>query len=152
MASTFGEIETLLNKGDAMKLVLTGEQNRVLTLPCDAPIQIKGVAGSGKTTVAVYRARHVAASFGDMLRGAKVQIFSYNKNIVKYIRKFLSSERERSIIKVSTVHSWAYQYLKRTGRGTQDRVTAADRELLWDIFTQYCQEIERNRLDQCDDQ
>lgn len=40
-------------------IILKGEQKRVLFLPATDPIQIKGVAGSGKTTVALYRAKHL---------------------------------------------------------------------------------------------
>lgn len=41
------------------KITLKGEQKKVLFLPPTNPIQIKGVAGSGKTTVALYRAKHL---------------------------------------------------------------------------------------------
>jgi len=41
------------------RITLVGEQRKVLTLNHEGPIQIKGAAGSGKTTVAVYRACHL---------------------------------------------------------------------------------------------
>jgi len=40
------------------RITLKGEQKKVLFLPPTNPIQIKGVAGSGKTTVALYRAKY----------------------------------------------------------------------------------------------
>ena len=200
-----------------MKLKLTGAQNRVLTLPIKNPIQIKGVAGSGKTTVAVCRAKHVAASSEDLFRQTRVQIFSYNKNLVKFIRKFLVSSEERSRVSVSTIHSWAYQYLKgcdfwrtrdvaskgttneiilhalmtlkqqhpgrsvllkslefyvqeiswmkgrrifkkqnyldvkRTGRGTRDRVTTEDRDLLWGVYYYYTHTMSERSIVDYDD-
>jgi len=49
-----------------MQLTLTGEQKRILTLPLRNPVQIKGVAGSGKTTVAIHRAMRLIASNDDL--------------------------------------------------------------------------------------
>lgn len=66
-------------------IVLTGQQKQILFLPFNAPIQIKGVAGSGKTTVAVYRAKHYLATRRDFFGTPKVGIFTYNKNLVKYL-------------------------------------------------------------------
>lgn len=47
---------------------LTGEQKKVLFLPATNPIQIKGVAGSGKTTIAMYRAKHLLDTYSDLFR------------------------------------------------------------------------------------
>lgn len=45
---------------------LTAEQNKVLFLPATNPIQIKGVAGSGKITTAMYRAKHLLDTYGSL--------------------------------------------------------------------------------------
>ena len=66
-------------------IVLVGEQKRVLFLQVTDPIQIKGVAGSGKTTVALYRAKHLIDTQSNLFQEAKVAIFTYNKTLVKYI-------------------------------------------------------------------
>lgn len=66
-------------------IILKGEQKRVLFLPATDPIQIKGVAGSGKTTVALYRAKHLLDTYANLFNEAKVAIFTYNKTLVKYI-------------------------------------------------------------------
>ncbi len=66
-------------------IILKGEQKRVLFLQVTEPIQIKGVAGSGKTTVALYRAKHLLDTQSNLFQEAKVAIFTYNKTLVKYI-------------------------------------------------------------------
>jgi DNA helicase IV len=77
-----------LKRHDTMPLrpiVLKGEQKRVLFLQVTDPIQIKGVAGSGKTTVALYRAKHLLDTQSNLFQEAKIAIFTYNKTLVKYI-------------------------------------------------------------------
>ncbi len=193
-------------------LTLTGEQNRILALPLENPIQIKGVAGSGKTTVAIYRAKHLLASAEDFFRDTHVCIFSFTKSLIKYVRSILGTKDQA--ITVTHFHKWAYAFLKargfwsshsvasntaidsilseglaklrqqhqnrailgkppefykeefswlkgrriftkqeyleakRTGRGTTDRVTAQDKELLWSLYCHYCSTIqERGSVD-----
>lgn len=65
---------------------LTGEQKKVLFLPATNPIQIKGVAGSGKTTIAMYRAKHLLESYSDLFREAEIMIFTYNNSLTQYIQ------------------------------------------------------------------
>lgn len=45
---------------------LKGEQKKVLFFPVTNPIQIKGVVGSGKTTIAMYRAKHLLDTYSDL--------------------------------------------------------------------------------------
>lgn len=201
------------------EIVLKGEQKKVLFLSAIEPIQIKGVAGSGKTTVALYRAKHLLETQNNLFQEAKVIIFTFNKTLTAYIEaiKYQISggyqkdseervKRSKPGLNVSVVnfHSWAYRFLaskgvnpwidrqetanlkktiinkligdllktypasnilkkktdffieeiswmkgkllliqedylnaKRTGRGTTDRVTKSDRELIWKIFEGY---------------
>ncbi|SEQ04687.1 3'-5' exonuclease [Flavobacterium urocaniciphilum] len=194
---------------------LIGEQKRVLFLQVTEPIQIKGVAGSGKTTVALYRAKHLIDTQSNLFQEAKVVIFTYNKILVKYINAIKSSisggyneyNDEINPIKpigingVSVINfdRWAYHFIeangiplygktvmgssqknliasvkskysvhnitnknidffvdeiswmkgqafqnkeeyldaKRTGRGTSDRVTKNDKEIIWNIYSDY---------------
>jgi superfamily I DNA/RNA helicase len=198
-----------------MNFTLTGEQKRILTLPLQNPIQIKGVAGSGKTTVAVFRAKHIAVSADDFFRDTHVCIFSYTKSLVKYVGSILGTDpQETANISVTNFHKWAYAFLKerkfwsnhkvasgrsvdsilninlenlrsrhknrailkkplefykeeitwlkglqiikketyleaiRAGRGTSDRVTVQDKNLLWSLYCSYCQDLkQRNEVD-----
>ena len=68
------------------KILLKGEQKRVLFLHPQNPIQIKGVAGSGKTTVALYRAKHLLETQANLFKETKIVIFTYNKTLANYIK------------------------------------------------------------------
>jgi superfamily I DNA/RNA helicase len=72
-------------------ILLKGEQKKVLFLPPTEPIQIKGVAGSGKTTVALYRAKHLIETHSSLFEETKVVIFTYNNTLAGYINAIKSS-------------------------------------------------------------
>lgn len=197
-------------------IVLKGEQKKVLFLPVKEPIQIKGAAGSGKTTVALYRAKHLIDTQSNLFQEAKIAIFTYNKTLVKYINAITShitggyqqdsdeikpTKPQGMNVSIYNFHYWAYHILKlngidlygktvtgyaqkslieniinkyktssssivkkhtdffieefswmkgkifeskeeyidakRTGRGTTDRVSKNDKEVIWDIFLKY---------------
>lgn len=111
-------------------ITLVGEQRRVLFLPQQNPIQIKGVAGSGKTTVALYRAKHLIETFSNLFQEPKVIIFTYNKSLVNYIKQLLpnipgghqqnTEELKKGVPKglnvtVTNFHKWAYSFLESKG-------------------------------------
>jgi len=210
-------------------IVLKGEQKRVLFLQATDPIQIKGVAGSGKTTVALYRAKHLLDTQSNLFLEAKVAIFTYNKTLVKYINAIIPQisggyQADSEEIKptkpkginvfVTSFHKWAYHFIeqhgiqlskvidnrrvfktisgavqnnivstikakystqnivtktvdffieeiawmkgkafqskeeyfdaKRAGRGTNDRVTKVDKETIWNIYTDYNDQLKAN--------
>ena len=111
-------------------IVLVGEQKRVLFLQVTEPIQIKGVAGSGKTTVALYRAKHLLDTQSNLFQEAKVAIFTYNKTLVKYINAITPQisggyQADSDEIKptqpkginvfVTSFHKWAYHFIEQNG-------------------------------------
>tara|TARA_B110000027_G_scaffold127154_1_gene146221 strand:- start:2454 stop:4031 length:1578 start_codon:yes stop_codon:yes gene_type:complete len=108
------------------KITLQGEQKRVLFLPPTNPIQIKGVAGSGKTTVALYRAKHLLETQANLFKETKIVIFTYNKTLAAYIeavRPYINGGYQENSdeikprtndglnVKVTNFHRWAYHYL-----------------------------------------
>jgi superfamily I DNA/RNA helicase len=107
------------------KIILKGEQKKVLFLPATNPIQIKGVAGSGKTTVALYRAKHLLETQNTLFQEAKVIIFTFNKTLSAYIKAVspyinggYSNESDKISpktpdglnVQVVNFHSWAYRF------------------------------------------
>jgi len=107
------------------KIILKGEQKKVLFLPATNPIQIKGVAGSGKTTVALYRAKHLLETQNTLFQEAKVIIFTFNKTLAAYIKAVspyinggYNNESDKITLKtpdglnvqVVNFHSWAYRF------------------------------------------
>ncbi|AOM79488.1 ATP-dependent helicase [Pedobacter steynii] len=133
-------------------IVLVGEQKRVLFLQVTEPIQIKGVAGSGKTTVALYRAKHLLDTQSNLFQDSKVAIFTYNKTLVKYINSitpFISGgyRLDSEIIVprkpigmnvfVTSFHKWAFAFIKENGNNLYGRTIMGNNQISW---------IERSRL------
>ena len=205
------------------RITLKGEQKKVLFLPANNPIQIKGVAGSGKTTVALYRAKHLLETQNTLFREAKVAIFTFNKTLAAYIRAvspYINGGYQKDSetinpktpdglnVTIVNFHSWAYHFARiglnntvmhweqidiidnikysmisatsnildkraeffqeeiswikgklfntrseylearRVGRGTADRVTANDKEVIWDLYLKYNQALKnRGKVD-----
>ena len=111
-------------------IVLIGEQKRVLFLPVTEPIQIKGVAGSGKTTVALYRAKHLLDTQSNLFEEARVALFTFNKSLVKYIKAILpyvsggyqkDSDEIKPLkakglnINITNFDKWAYDFIEANG-------------------------------------
>src|SRR5690554_1088782 len=111
-------------------IILKGEQKKVLFLQVTEPIQIKGVAGSGKTTVALYRAKHLLDTQSNLFNEAKVAIFTYNKTLSAYISRIshkieggyqqdsdeINPTTEPGInVTITNFHKWAYSFLEQNG-------------------------------------
>jgi len=96
------------------KIRLIGEQKKVLSLSRKGPIYIKGVAGSGKTTIAIYRAMHLLNTESELFSEPSIIIFTFNRTLSDYIRS-LVDELGLSEIEVTTFHSWAYRFLRNEG-------------------------------------
>ena len=109
---------------------LIGEQKNVLFLPPTEAIQIKGVAGSGKTTVALYRAKHLVDTQSNLFEEARVAIFTYNKTLVNYINSLISQIPGGYVkdsddlvpnvppglnVVVTNFHKWAYHFISSNG-------------------------------------
>ena len=107
------------------KIILKGEQKRVLFLPPTKPIQIKGVAGSGKTTVALYRAKHLLETQNTLFKEAKIAIFTFNKTLAAYIKAvspYINGGYQKDTdeinpktpdglnVAIVNFHSWAYRF------------------------------------------
>lgn len=108
------------------RITLKGEQKKVLFLPPSNPIQIKGVAGSGKTTVALYRAKHLLETHANLFQEAKIVIFTYNKTLAEYIRAikpYINGGYQRDSdqivprtpdglnVQIVNFHRWAYHFV-----------------------------------------
>lgn len=135
-------------------IVLKGEQKRVLFLQAKDPIQIKGVAGSGKTTVALYRAKHLLDTQSNLFQEAKVAIFTYNKTLVKYINAItphisggyqsdtedIKPTKPKGLnVTVTSFHKWAYHFLKDHGNNLYGKTVRGDvqKELITNSKVKY---------------
>ncbi|WP_038028031.1 type II toxin-antitoxin system mRNA interferase toxin, RelE/StbE family [Picosynechococcus sp. NKBG15041c] len=79
------------NKLPDLILQLSEEQKKVLELPFDKPILVKGGAGTGKTVLAVHKASEIARSQKKSGDNSKILFVTYTYSLVTYIRELLES-------------------------------------------------------------
>ena len=118
-----GKIKRLL-------LNLTDEQMEYVHIKATGPVLIKGVAGSGKTTIGLYRARYLAnliqekrVAFGE---GASILLITYTKTLARALKQLyieLYGELPYTIT-ISTYASWMLTQLNRSGM----RLSAASKD------------------------
>lgn len=107
-------------KGKIRKLMLdlSPEQEKIVGTQANGTLLIKGVAGSGKTTVGVYRALHLAKN-RRLFTSKPVLFLTYNETLAHVVEKIfleLTPEDEQKNlcerIHASTIRDWCIDYLK----------------------------------------
>lgn len=93
-----------------MAITLTGKQQEVFALPAKGHIVVLGTAGSGKTTIALHRARHLA----NIPNGGKVLLVTFNRALVEYMRG-IDPARSSKLV-VENYHRFARGYLESRGK------------------------------------
>ena len=87
----------------------TGKQEEVLALPAKGHIVVLGTAGSGKTTIALLRAQHLA----HLPSTNQVLLVTFNRALVEYMRGISNSRSEKLV--VENYHLFARGYLHSMG-------------------------------------
>lgn len=87
-----------------------GKQEEVMALSAKGHIVVLGTAGSGKTTIAMLRAQHLA----NIPDGGKVLLVTFNGALVKYMRNMNDSGNKRLV--VENYHKFARGYLNSRGK------------------------------------
>jgi superfamily I DNA/RNA helicase len=100
-------------------LFLAPHQRQLVTRTYNGPARVKGVAGSGKTVVAIHRARRLAQEA--LRRKRKVLFLTYGSrlpNVVSHLLEHLTGEcaPELQAVECVTVHQWCYRLLRRHGK------------------------------------
>ncbi|MGL4403446.1 MAG: UvrD-helicase domain-containing protein, partial [Fusobacteriaceae bacterium] len=90
------------------KHILTKEQSDIVLLNRE-DILVKGIAGSGKTLVLLYKAKKLA----EENPGENVIIFTFNKTLRKSSEEIIKKLNLPNL-HVATFHSWAYRALMST--------------------------------------
>lgn len=96
-----------------MNIKPRGKQKEVMALPAKGHIVVLGTAGSGKTTVALLRAHHLA----NIPNGGRVLLVTFNRALVKYMRG-LSNHQTQKLV-VENYHTFARGYLNSRGKMPQ---------------------------------
>lgn len=88
-----------------MGLILNGKQQEILFLNSEENIIVLGTAGSGKSTVAIARAKFLAhVNVND-----NVLLLTYNNALIKYLKN-IDSDLPKNI-EITTYHKFAEDYL-----------------------------------------
>ena len=89
-----------------------GRQKEVLALPAHGHTVVLGTAGSGKTTLAVYRALYLSRPGTD--HSGRTLLVTFNKTLVEYLTSLFSYIPDN--IDVQTYHRFARGYLANRGK------------------------------------
>lgn len=128
------ELEAILNEPLAKwRVFLHPSQRKLVQANFNGPARVLGGAGTGKTVVAMHRAKHLASLCHD---NEKVFFTTFTKSLITDIKsnlqKFCSFDETRSI-DIENLDKWCHRYLRDNG---YDRTVCfdGDKKLvkLWD--------------------
>src|SRR5689334_13835086 len=93
----------------SLALRLSDDQRNCVEWNADSPLLVKGIAGSGKTTVIVARAVLLSRrrdSFLDSSDEVSARIFTFNRSLAAYVRALAASFDDVQV-SVTHFHAWA---------------------------------------------
>ncbi|MFZ5814038.1 MAG: HelD family protein [Bacillota bacterium] len=85
---------------------IQAEQNAIIRAPMDRPLIIQGVAGSGKTTVALHRLAYLLYTFRETIAASRIIIFAPNRMFLDYISDVLPELGVDGVVQ-TTFADWA---------------------------------------------
>ncbi|UFJ42258.1 AAA family ATPase [Brevibacillus humidisoli] len=90
---------------------IQSEQNEIIRAEKDRPVIVQGVAGSGKTTIALHRLSYLIYNYQDTLSSKKFMVFAPNRLFLNYISEVLP-ELGVEDVQQSTFLEWASREIK----------------------------------------
>ena len=107
------DLKEMLKRGafEQWQLFLHPAQKSLVERKMNGPARIRGISGSGKTVVAMHRARHLAKKHkGD---GTKILFTTFNRELAKSARRLINSlcGDEKSVIEVTHLHKWCLDFI-----------------------------------------
>ncbi|WP_028610926.1 HelD family protein [Paenibacillus harenae] len=104
------------NKDNKLRDIVStiqGEQDRIIRAERNKALFIQGVAGSGKTTVALHRLAYLLYQYADRMRAERMIIFAPNRMFLDYISGVLP-ELGVGDIQQTTFSDWAVDLLEKS--------------------------------------
>ncbi len=98
------------------------KQREVLYLPVTGHSAVLGTAGSGKTTLALYRAAYLSAP--GMPHSGRTLLLTYNRALVTYLEHLQPPEFRN--VKIENYHKFARGYLSSVGKMDFDSICDPD--------------------------
>ncbi len=95
------------------RVFLHPTQRNLVERDWNGPVRVLGGAGTGKTVVAMHRARWLARKYKD---GGKILFTTFSKTLAEDLRqhmRLLCSEDEFERIEIVNLDKWVFQYLSR---------------------------------------
>lgn len=110
------ELEAIMQEPlEKWRIFLHPTQRRVVNKKFNGPARVLGGAGTGKTVVAMHRAKKLVA---DLKNGEKILFTTYTKNLAEDIkdnlRKICTAEEMRKI-EVINLDAWVSNFLRQQG-------------------------------------
>jgi len=84
-------------------MTIQKEQNTVIRRQLEKNLIIQGVAGSGKTSIALHRVAYLVYTYRDKLRGDDILVLGPNEIFLEYISDVLPSLGEENIKQMTFV-------------------------------------------------
>ncbi len=99
----------------AIKIIkLTDEQENCVKFRSDGELLIRGIPGSGKTTVVMERALFLQKNGEQLTKGPKVLLLTYNRALATYIRQMARASQDEPV-EAMTFHQWGSLLLRESG-------------------------------------
>ena len=90
---------------------IQSEQNDIIRAEKERPIVVQGVAGSGKTTIALHRLSYLIYNYQDSMQSKKFMVFAPNRMFLTYISEVLPELGVDDVMQ-STFVDWAAKLVK----------------------------------------
>lgn len=114
------------------RVFLHPSQRKLINRDWSGPVRVLGGAGTGKTVVAMHRAKWLAQKA--LITGGKVLFTTFTKNLAVDIHenlKKICSEEVLERIEVKNLDQWVYEFLYKNGY--RDRIVYSDEsDKIWD--------------------
>jgi len=112
------ELQELLNAPlEQWRVFLHPTQRRLVEMDVNGPARVLGGAGTGKTVVAVHRAKHLATA-KHWKKTDRILFTTYTKNLAADIQEYLRAICPPDVLKridVLNLDAWVSSYLKKIG-------------------------------------
>lgn len=90
---------------------IQSEQNDIIRADKDRPVVVQGVAGSGKTTIALHRLSYLIYNYQDSMMSKRFMVFAPNRLFLTYISEVLP-ELGVDDVQQATFLDWASKLVK----------------------------------------
>jgi superfamily I DNA/RNA helicase/mRNA-degrading endonuclease RelE of RelBE toxin-antitoxin system len=131
------DLQDVLERGtlEQWQLFLHPDQKSLVDRTFSGPARLRGISGSGKTVVALHRARRLAKEA--MRKGKKVLFTTFDKGLAAAAGRLLDAlcGPERAAIEVTHLHRWCLDYLSFRGLANLKYSPEASKRLRRDALT-----------------